>query len=55
MVKRHKNKDNLKNLNAELDFTNKKIAKLVNTLETFKKEKDITYNSDDWFQWSEVE
>ena len=52
-LRRHKNKDNLTNLNAELDFTNKKIAKLVNTLETFKKEKDITYNSDDWFQWSE--
>ena len=52
-LRRHKNKDNLTNLNAELDFTNKKIAKLVNTLETFKKEKDRTYNSDDWFQWSE--
>ena len=52
-LRRHKNRDNLTNLNAELDFTNKKIAKLVNTLETFKKEKDRTYNSEDWFQWSE--
>ncbi len=52
-LRRHKNRDNLTNLNAELDFTNKKIAKLVNTLESFKKEKDRTYNSDDWFQWSE--
>ncbi len=52
-LRRHKNKDNLTNLNAEIDFTNQKIAKLVSTLETFKKEKDRTYNSDDWFQWSE--
>ena len=52
-LRRHKNRDNLTNLNAELDFTNKKIAKLVNTLETFKKEKDRTYKSEDWFQWSE--
>ena len=52
-LRRHKNKDNLSNLNAEIDFTNQKVAKLVSTLETFKKEKDRTYNSDDWFQWSE--
>ncbi len=52
-LRRHKNKDNLTNLNAEIDFTNQKIAKLVSNLETFKKEKDRTYNSDDWFQWSE--
>jgi len=52
-LRRHKNKDNLTNLNAEFDFTNKKITKLVNTLESFKKEKDRTYKSDDWFQWSE--
>ena len=52
-LRRHKNKDNLSNLNAEINFTNQKIAKLVSTLETFKKEKDRTYNSDDWFQWSE--
>ena len=52
-LRRHKNKDNLSNLNAEIDFTNQKIAKLVSTLGTFKKEKDRTYNSDDWFQWSE--
>ena len=52
-LRRHKNRDNLSNLNAEIDFTNQKIAKLVSTLGTFKKEKDRTYNSDDWFQWSE--
>ena len=52
-LRRHKNRDNLSNLNAEIDFTNQKIAKLVSTLGSFKKEKDRTYNSNDWFQWSE--
>ena len=52
-LRRHKNNDNLKNLNADIDFTNKKIAKFVNLLEGFKKDNDRTYNSDDWFQWSE--
>ena len=52
-LRRHKNKDDLSNLNAEINFSNKKIAKLVNTLESLKKENHRTYNSDDWFQWSE--
>ena len=52
-LRRHKNKDNLNNLNAEIDFTNAKISKLVSALKTLKKEKDRSYNSDDWFQWSE--
>ena len=52
-LRRHKNNDNLTNLNADIDFTNKKIAKFVNLLEGFKKENDRTYNSDEWFQWSE--
>ena len=52
-LRRHKNKDNLSNLNAEIDFTNQKIEKIANALNTLKKEKDRTYNSDDWFQWSE--
>ncbi len=51
-LRRHKNKDNLSNLKAEIEFTNQRIAKLVSVLNT-KKEKDRTYNSDDWFQWSE--
>ena len=51
-LRRHKNKDNLSNLKAEIEFTNQRIAKLVSALNT-KKEKDRTYNSDDWFQWSE--
>ena len=52
-LRRHKNKDNLSNLNAEIDFTNQKIAKLASALNILKKKKDRTYNSDDWFEWSE--
>ena len=52
-LRRHKNKDNLSNLNAEIDFTNQKIAKLASALNTLKKEKDRTYSSNDWFEWSE--
>ena len=52
-LRRHKNKDNLSNLNAEIDFTNEKISKLVTALKNSKKEVDRSYDSDDWFQWSE--
>ena len=52
-LRRHKNKDNLSNLNAEINFTDKKISKLVSALKNSKKEVDRSYDSDDWFQWSE--
>ena len=52
-LRRHKNKDNLSNLNAEIDFTNEKISKLVSALKSSKKENDRSYESEDWFQWSE--
>ena len=52
-LRRHKNKDNLSNLNAEIDFTNEKISKLVTALKSSKKEVDRSYESDDWFRWSE--
>ena len=52
-LRRHKNKDNLSNLNAEIDFTNEKISKLVTALNSSKKEVDRSYDSEDWFQWSE--
>ena len=52
-LRRHKNKDNLSNLNAEINFTNEKISKLVTVLKSSKKEIDRSYDSDDWFQWSE--
>ena len=52
-LRRHKNKDNLSNLDAEIDFTNEKISKLVSALKSSKKEIDRSYNSEDWFKWSE--
>ena len=52
-LRRHKNKDNLSNLNAEIDFTNEKISKLVSALKNSKKEIDRRYDSEDWFKWSE--
>ena len=52
-LRRHKNKDNLSNLNAEIDFTNQTVAKFASALKSLKKEKDRSYNSDDWFEWSE--
>ncbi len=52
-LRRHKNKDNLSNLNASIDFKNQKVAKLVSTFDAFKKERDRTYRSNNWFDWSE--
>ena len=52
-LRRHKNKDNLSNLNAEIDFTNQTVAKFASALKSLKKEKDRSYDSDDWFEWSE--
>ncbi len=52
-LRRHKNKDNLSNLNANIEFKNQKVAKLISTLNAYKKERDRTYESNDWFEWSE--
>ena len=52
-LRRHKNKDNLSNLNAEIDFTNEKISKLASGLKNLKKKSERNYNSDNWFEWSE--
>ena len=52
-LRRHKDKDNLNNLNLEINFTDKKVNNLVNGLKGLKKQKDRDYNSNDWFQWSE--
>ena len=46
-------RDSLSNLNAEIDFTNQTVAKFASALKSLKKEKDRSYNSDDWFEWSE--
>ena len=52
-LRRHKNKDNLSNLNAQIEFTNEKVSKLVGALKSSKKQIDRSYDSDDWFKWSE--
>jgi len=52
-LRRHKNKDNLSNFNAEVDFTNEKLSKLFGNLKNSKKKIDRSYDSDDWFKWSE--
>ena len=52
-LRRHKNRDNLSNLNAEINFTNEKISKLASGLKSLKKESKRNYNSDEWFEWSE--
>ncbi len=52
-LRRHKNKDNLSNFNAEVDFTNEKLSKLFGNLKSSKKKIDRSYDSDDWFKWSE--
>ena len=52
-LRRHKNKDNLSNLNAIIDFENEKVSKLVDTFKSSKKEVDRSYDSNDWFKWSE--
>mgnify|MGYP001350620947 CR=1 FL=1 len=52
-LRRHKNKDNLSNLNAQIDFTNKKVSKLVKGLKSLKKDNSGNLNEEDWFDWSE--
>ncbi len=52
-LRRHKNKDNLSNLNAKIDFTNKKVSKLVKGLKSFKKNNTGNLNEEDWYDWSE--
>ena len=52
-LRRHKNKDNLSNLNAKIDFINKKVSKLVKGLKSFKKNNTGNLNEEDWYDWSE--
>ena len=52
-LRRHRNKDNLSNLNAQIDFTNKKVSKLLKSLNNLKKENNRNLNEEDWFDWSE--
>jgi len=52
-LRRHKNKDNLSNLNAQIDFTNKKVSRLVKGLKSLKKNNTGNLNEEDWYDWSE--
>ena len=52
-LRRHKNKDNLSNLNAQIDFTNKKVSRLVQGLKSLKKDTTGNLNEEDWYDWSE--
>ena len=52
-LRRHKNKDNLSNLNAKIDFTNKKVSRLVKGLKSFKKNNTGNLNEGNWYNWSE--
>ena len=52
-LRRHKNNENLSNLNAEVDFKNEEISKLFSAFKNSKNEVHRSYNSDDWFKWSE--
>ena len=52
-LRRHKNKDNLSNLNAQIEFTNKKVSKLVQGLKSLKKNNNNNLDEKDWHDWSE--
>ena len=52
-LRRHKNNENLSNLNAEVEFKNEEISKLFSAFKNSKNEVHRSYNSDDWFKWSE--
>ena len=51
-LRRHKNYDDLNNLQAEISFSNQRLAKLVETIKpNIKREKRV--NDDEWFKWNE--
>ena len=52
-LRRHKNKDNLTNLNAEVDFSNEVVSNLAKGLASYKKDNTGNLNEEDWFKWSE--
>ena len=52
-LRRHKNKDNFSNLNAEVNFSNEIVSSLAKAVGSYKKERKRDYDSDDWFQWTE--
>ena len=52
-LRRHKNKDNFSNLNAEVNFSNEIVSSLAKAVGSYKKKRKRDYDSDDWFQWTE--
>ena len=52
-LRRHKNKDNLTNLNAEVDFSNEVVSNLAKGLASYKSDNSGNLNEEDWFKWSE--
>ena len=52
-LRRHKNKDNLTNLNAEVDFSNEVVSNLAKGLASYKSDNRGNLNEEDWFKWSE--
>ena len=51
-LRRHKNYDDLNNLQAEISFSDQRLAKLVETIKpNLKREK--RKKNDEWFQWNE--
>ena len=52
-LRRHKNKDNLTNLNAEVDFSNEIVSNLAKGLASYKSDNRGNLNEEDWFKWSE--
>ena len=51
-LRRHKNYDDLNNLQAQISFSDQRLSKLVETIKpNIKREK--TVNDDEWFKWNE--
>ena len=52
-LRRHKNYDNLDNFQAEISFTDQRLAKLVDTIKPNKKRNKRPKKDDQWFKWNE--
>ena len=52
-LRRHKNYDNLDSFQAEISFSDQRLAKLVDTIKSNKKRKEKSKKDDEWFKWNE--
>ena len=51
-LRRHKNYDDLNNLQAQISFSDQRLSKLIETIKpNIKREKRV--NDDEWFKWNE--